>query len=405
MTSVSACSDEEPVKEDIQSKLLIDEGYFFNFRDTVISADEHTIELYMASTIDERIPVPDDWTARVTCGEQFFRDIPKDEWKADLNPEASGNTRTGCFDSEGRLNGLFNWMNDIRFVKEEGQPNKIIIHLPENAGTYPRSIIIHGGRKSHPNQSIIAVANIIQKTKVDETPFELKIRYQNEVHSSMVHLNQKEEYVYSDPEFERMMNDLTSNPNIEMLVLDDTIIDFFDVDSPESDAIFKKLDVAVADSRLKEINHVGFDSTPLTRANGFEDKPEDCLGYFAVYDYYDFGGKKITKTLDSFYNMHNLQELAGYNINDLISSVALGYYGDDPEVCSVITLWDDADFNNGDKYRKKHRISFVASYYNRQISRPILKNIPCMNTSSSWNDRASSLSFHYGYLDKSLIDY
>ena len=79
--------------------------------------------------------------------------------------------------------------------------------------------------------------------------------------------------------------------------------------------------------------------------------------------------------------------------------------GNAQDMCSVLTVWEDSYFNYGDLDRQKHRISFVADYNNRKVSRNNLKNIMCLNSGKNWNDRISSYSFNMGIFNRHLKDY
>ncbi|MFS6554639.1 hypothetical protein VPJ68_03895, partial [Parabacteroides distasonis] len=61
---------------------------------------------------------------------------------------------------------------------------------------------------------------------------------------------------------------------------------------------------------------------------------------------------QLQKGLDNFHFTWNLPNLKPYGMNDKITSIAVGYKGYDKGVCSVLTVWDDADYNSGDDYRK-----------------------------------------------------
>lgn len=391
---LSGCNSEnEP-----DAKCYMEEAYIIQCPDTTVSADEHDLEFYICGTVHESIQIPEDFTVAVNNWEWNAG------WALDY-PGCNHHDNTQTIGETGEIHSCWDWM-DLHYEKSNGKPTKVKVHLSENNTGHDRGIRIYFLTNGDTSAKRAGEACVFQKPKVDTTPFEMTIRYHGEIHTSSVHFNENEEYVYHDSEFASLMNYLTDNPNINMLVVDDKIVDYFDIDDPIGNEIFKKLD-SVPDEGLipKSSNHF-WNNFQWTRATGFEGMKEGCLSYFAVFDNDSFKGTtKITTEVTNFYNMYNLPNLKNYSINDKITSLAVGYFGEEPNVCSVLTLWEDTDYNHGDLNRSKHRISFVASYYNRMISRPNLKDIKCLNSSSSWNDKASALSCHFGYYDTKLADY
>lgn len=112
-----------------------------------------------------------------------------------------------------------------------------------------------------------------------------------------------------------------------------------------------------------------------------------------------------------YYNLLGLNKfedcnkMSNKNLNDKVSSLAVSYNGTNKDVCAVLTIWEDSDYNNGDNDRTKHRISVIATYDQRKVMYPDLKKIKCIGSSNSWNDRISSLSFHFGYVDSQWKNY
>ena len=92
-------------------------------------------------------------------------------------------------------------------------------------------------------------------------------------------------------------------------------------------------------------------------------------------------------------------------LNDKVTSLVVAYDGDDDEVCAVLTVWEVIHYNYGDNDRTKHRLSFVASYESPRVMRDNLKNIKCIGSGDSWNDRISSYSFYFGNYARKLKDY
>jgi hypothetical protein len=112
-----------------------------------------------------------------------------------------------------------------------------------------------------------------------------------------------------------------------------------------------------------------------------------------------------------FKNLKDLNEVAdesymrNIGLNDKVSSLAVSYNGTNPEVCAVLTIWEDSYYNYGDNDRTKHRISIVATKDNPKVSISKLKSVKCINSLSTWNDRISSYSFAFGNYDSHLKDY
>lgn len=376
--------------------------YIIQCEDTTASADAQQLEFYISGTRYPDIDIPTDFNVAISnlwnqSWELYgtVKGIDPYIYSDNQNPDEPGI----------KIPTPWDWM-DIRYLKQEDGPTKVIVNLPENNTGQERGIRLGFIKNVDKGLWYCAETFIYQKAKVDSTPFEMKVRYRGETYTSIAHLDENEEYVYHDPDFEALMQRLSNNPNINMLVMDDVIVDYFDADDPVGQEIFKKLD-STLEPGLESIRaDLHSEDLKVTRANGFDDMTDGCLSYFAVFDNDTYkGSNKIVKEVIDFYNMYNLPDLRGFGINDKITSLAVGYFGDNPNVCSVLTLWDDVDYNYGDKTRSKHRISFVASYYNRMINRSNLKDIKCLNSSSSWNDRASSISCHFGYFDSSLLDY
>lgn len=122
-----------------------------------------------------------------------------------------------------------------------------------------------------------------------------------------------------------------------------------------------------------------------------------ALGFVQMYDDKNFSDTSIYCNLYEYNKCYDVVLMKNLGLNDKISSLALTYQGDDPEICSVLTVWEDSYFNHGDKIRAKHKVNFVASYNYRLMFQFDLRGIPCLGSSKSWNDRISSCSFHFGY--------
>lgn len=64
-----------------------------------------------------------------------------------------------------------------------------------------------------------------------------------------------------------------------------------------------------------------------------------------------------------------------------------------------------SNFNEGDNDRTKHRVSFIASRYYPEVKWATLKDLSCIGSHNSWNDRISSYAFYMGNYENRWIDY
>lgn len=124
-----------------------------------------------------------------------------------------------------------------------------------------------------------------------------------------------------------------------------------------------------------------------------------------MFDDTNFKDTHIARNINTVHTRDESDYMKNIGLNDKVSSLAVGYFGDAQDMCSVLTVWEDSYFNYGDVDRQKHRISFVADSNNRKVSRNNLKNIMCLNSGKNWNDRISSYSFNMGIFNTHLKDY
>lgn len=220
---------------------------------------------------------------------------------------------------------------------------------------------------------------------------ELKAVFKNQVYITQVCEDSKGNRTYSNPEFLDLMNVVDGMPDIEMLILADNTIYYYDQEDIKGNRPFDDVK--------------SFKSSYNTRSSGFEDFDPSCLGFMALYDKDNFGGSHLSKGLSNFHFTWNLPDLKNYGMNDKITSIALAYNHTDPLICAVLTIWDDTDYNHGDKNRSKHRISVVSSKNSPRVCLNNLNAIKKIGSSKSWNDCISSISFHFGYTDRLLFDY
>lgn len=285
----------------------------------------------------------------------------------------------------------------VREVKENGE-SVIKVSLKTNDTNRLRSISIsiYCNLPKIENDLYGLVTIIQDPIKEDKQPLSLKIKYKGSYYISDVFIDDNGEYVYLDNEFNSVMNKINADTSIQMLIMENGSVNYYDSNDINNNLPY--FDIL----SLQPMEY----ASSLTRANnGFENYNFDDLGYFGIFEHENFTGQNITKSFKTFDFTYNLPQLKNLNMNDKISSIALAYNGKNPIVCSVLTIWDDHDFNYGDENRSKHRISIVASINNPLTSISNLKTIKKINSSKSWNDCISSCSFHFGYADRLLKDY
>ncbi|MDE6805265.1 MAG: hypothetical protein K2J05_00505, partial [Muribaculaceae bacterium] len=246
------------------------------------------------------------------------------------------------------------------------------------------------------HETFYYASGLIIQDPVDPVPSEvrdlMRIRINGEIYSSEYTYNVETGYEFANPGFAEILAKVESDDRWRMVILESDIVDYIDFTRPD------------IEDYLRQLSSAAF---PMTRAAsaGFANMGSNDIGYFAVYDNGDFKGSNICKGLTDLYSTFSIQNLKDYGMNDKISSIAVAYNYTDPNLCSVITVWDDAGWNNGDTSRSKHRLSIIASSSNRQVTYSSLKNVKCLNSSKNWNDRISSISCHFGYWGRSMLDY
>lgn len=226
--------------------------------------------------------------------------------------------------------------------------------------------------------------------------FLLKAKFKGNVYSTMAELDSEGNFLYRSEEYAQLMREIDSNPDVQMVVMDDSTIHYYDSDDIAANQPYEDIRSLVADN-----GNTSF----TTRADGFEYQESEDLGYMAMYDNDHFAGKMHYKGLANYHFTYNIPSMKPMGLNDKITSIAVGYNGPDPIVCTVLTIWEDTDYNHGDDNRSKHRISIVASQNNPKVSLPDLKKIKKIGSSKSWNDCISAFSLHFGYIDRFLLDY
>lgn len=237
---------------------------------------------------------------------------------------------------------------------------------------------------------------VTQEPASENGPFKVKIRYKNRVYTANATEQEDGTMVYDDPEFNSVLELLGTKENVETVITGgEGIIDYFDEEDLNHNPSLAKMLKPVEESENISLYPV------KTRTSVWNDQfpnyDENALAFTQMFDDTNF---KDTSIFSNIYEPHlcfDVIYLKDRGLNDKISSLIVIYNGDDPEMCAVLTLWEDSFFNNGDDDRTKHKINYVASYSNRTAFSVNLKSVPCINSSNSWNDRISSCSFHMGH--------
>ena len=233
-------------------------------------------------------------------------------------------------------------------------------------------------------------------------PFIMKIRYRNSLYSTTARLNINEEIEYDNEEFSAIMNEIDGLKNVEAVVLEDDIVDYFDLSDAKTSKAIGKLRQKIDTSTRYGI----IDNSLLTRASdAFRFEASNSLGYYALFDDSGFTDTYIAQNLDDPWQVADQKYMRDIGLNDKVSSLAVSYKGTNPEICAVLTIWEDSYYNFGDNDRTKHRISVIATKDNPRVSIEKLKSVKCINSHNSWNDRISSYSFIFGNYDNYLKNY
>ncbi|MDE6695282.1 MAG: hypothetical protein K2K25_00220 [Muribaculaceae bacterium] len=346
-----------------------------NPEEILCSADSQTITLKIISITDPEVPYPSRLHLEFTEWDNEKSDWISFHLPSEVNqPDDFYHMWTEMEDGRPviKVSLTMNDTGEERKIRVMAQSDKIYYHF-----------LIYG-------EFIIYQSPKIQESQT----FSLRAKYKGKVYTTEAQIDNNGKYTFFDPEYDHLMNYLDAQEDVNMLILDSNTIYYYD----KEDIISQK--------PYEDAMSISEDMIMTTRATGFEDfDSSSCLGYMGLYQHENFQGEKYTKGLRDFHITWNLSNLKYFSMNDKISSIALAYNDDNPRVCTVLTIWDDIDFNYGDDYRSKHRISFVASKYASRLICENLKKIKKIGSSSSWNDCISSISLHFGYLDSLLLDY
>lgn len=209
---------------------------------------------------------------------------------------------------------------------------------------------------------------------------------------------------YDNLEMQYWMHRLLDMDDTEIIYTSEDEVHFF---SPEYDSVLcgiGKVDISAAHEDQNGLK-AGMPLRQTRAVNPFVWWDASAPGYVALFDDNGFADTSINFNLYNLYQSVDIPNMKEYGLNDKVSSIALGYNGNNSNVCTVLTVWEDSDYNHGDIGRKKHRLHFLASGLTRMLQIPDLRKVICHGSSSNWNDRISSMSLHFGYVDASYINY
>lgn len=236
-----------------------------------------------------------------------------------------------------------------------------------------------------------------------EGPFEVKVRYKGQIHRSMATLDENEHIVYEDADFAAFMKELAQRGGIEAIARENGIIDYYDKDDVEAVAAIQLMMEPINDFSAIEPRWCSF--ATRSDANPYRYMNANALAYCALFDDKGYKDTHIHQNFMNLTDYYDQERMKNVGLNDKVTSLAVAYNGNDSTICAVLTVWEDTDYNWDDDDRTKHRMSFVASYNNPTMGWRNLKHVPCLTGGDSWNDRISSISFHFGHYGSYLLDY
>lgn len=386
---LTSCSSEEPVGPNGITGFR--DVYHYEITDSIVSADSHEFSLSMIG--DNQ---PKDWKIfdlKVWSGNEIPDPIDQytDGWDKPTNSDFFQNGDTFGVD----------WISIEKQLTETSP--KLKVTIKENDSYLARGVMLLFGNDNKSGGLVDSgILIIVQKPMPDLDPFVMKIRYKGTLYSTTAHLNLNEEIEYQDPVFSRIMEEIDGLKNVEAIVLEDDIVDYFDMEDNKTSKAIAKIRKKIDSGTRCDIRNDLF----TTRAkDGYRFETSDALGYFAMFDDSGFDDTYVFKNLKKLDEVADENYMRNIGLNDKVSSLAVSYKGTNPDVCSVLTIWEDSYYNYGDNDRTKHRISIVATKDNPKVSISKLKSVKCINSHNSWNDRISSYSFAFGNYDSHLKDY
>lgn len=226
----------------------------------------------------------------------------------------------------------------------------------------------------------------------------IKIVYNGKLLESEIKLSWDDRIEYLNPEVQKIFDTISLSKDVDYVVEGDVVRI---IDENDSDG---KLRI---NRMLKGIGSGRKYAGGLVSTRSTEDPFEGNygLGMAALYNHDSFRDGSIQHALSSTDEVSYVTNMIDIGLNDKITSIAVKYTGDAENMCAVLTVWEDSNFNEGDNDRTKHRVSFIASKYNPEVKWATLKDLSCIGSHNSWNDRISSYAFYMGNYENRWIDY
>ena len=280
------------------------------------------------------------------------------------------------------------------------------VHLPENTGYTVCNIDVHieiFKEYEYEPGSYYCWAHCairIQHYPQDTT----KIRYKKHTYESAVSEDENGNMVYEDAQTAELMASLANRDDIETVVIGDMIY-LFDSEDMKSDKKLRKLLRGEAPTRSEVTGNTGV-GTYASEGSAFANMNAADDGFAILFDDKYYTDTRFWGNFnEDYFSFLDIPDMETVGLNDKVSSLAVAYEGSSSDICFVLTVWEAKSYNPGDNDRTKHRVSFIATSQNRRTCVGNLKNVPCMHSSNSWNDRISSISMHYGNTGINLKDY
>lgn len=237
---------------------------------------------------------------------------------------------------------------------------------------------------------VLPESQFVTKSMIDVETFTKTIVYKGEVYTSICE-SRNDSIFYQNQEVESLLNEIYSNPNSVSFVQNEEVTLYFD---SQEEFLHEYGITFLSEDSVKEMSSIQTKSAP----NG----PQyNSIAYSVLYDDTKFKDTYLELDLTDIDHLHSVTRMKDHALNDKVSSlkVQYTYYGNDyKSLCALLTVWEDSDFNSGDRDKTKHRTNFIATYNNRYYEVANLKRVSCWNAHDSWNDRISSLVFHIGVI-------
>lgn len=394
----TGCGQEEDLSQNSYDQVEVVPKYSLSVADTVFFNALSNKLCLTVTSLDDSNAIILDWDHLVS--NTYNADLGSDPWMA------YGPNLKNTFTKEELSKSVVedDWLT-YQLIEEDGV-QKILISLEDNNTGEIRGKRIYIYKKLSNNYYGMGQCIIFQYPE----DYLVKVRYKGKKYESYANADLWGNVTYKDQGMSELIDMLSAKEDVETIVMDNEEVLFFDKEDVQTNYKVKDLINEIDNSCYcqelanSQVNNVGDDRMSRLSYDPFAWNDPDNYGYYAVFEDSEFRGYKNYYNFIGLMIYLDLYDLSEHNLQDKISSLAVAYNYTDPTICSVLVLWENEHWNYNDSNRSKHRISFVASYDNPQISRNKLSTIPCLN-GGNWNDKASSLSFYFGNYDNYWADY